>query len=149
MLREGCFLVDGGVLNNLPIDVMRANFSGSVIAVDTSSDQPLTVDNYWNLKCPTGFEILKKRFAANGKNAGLPNILEVLLRTATLASHRQAKKARSQADLLISPPLEAFGVMNFDDFDEIVKIGYDYTVQLLQQMDTSTDLLKKLRGRIA
>jgi NTE family protein len=146
LLRDGAPLIDGGILNNLPIDVMRNHFSGSVIAIDVSEDKPLIFDNRWDGRCPSGFEILKERLTGGGTNPGLPNILEILLRTATLASGRQARLAREQADLLLTPPVESFGFMDFDEFDRIVKSGYEYTAQLLQNLERSPEGLHKFRG---
>jgi NTE family protein len=42
---KGCQLVDGGILNNLPIDVARAGGNGPVIAVDVSPAFPLQSPN--------------------------------------------------------------------------------------------------------
>src|SRR5262249_36641916 len=115
LLRDGAPLVDGGILNNLPIDIMRKYFSGSVIAIDVSRDKPLIFDNRWDGRCPSGFEILKETLVGRGAKTGLPNIFEVLLRTATLSSGRQVRHARDQADLLLTPPVESFGFMDFDE----------------------------------
>jgi len=34
LLRDNRVLVDGGVLNNFPIDIMRKHFSGRILAID-------------------------------------------------------------------------------------------------------------------
>jgi NTE family protein len=146
LLRDGMPLIDGGILNNLPIDVMRNHFSGSVIAIDVSMEKPLIFDSRWDQRCPSGFEILKERFARGGTNPGLPNIFEIMLRAANLASGRQARYARDQADLLLTPPVESFSIMDFDEFDRIVDTGYQYTVQLLRDLERSPEGLNKLRG---
>jgi len=63
----------------------------------------------------------------------MPGILEVLFRTATLASDRLAQQNREQADFLLVPPVEKFGLTDFDHFDEIVEIGYRYAIGVLEK----------------
>lgn len=41
VILSGCQLVDGGILNNLPTDLARANGGGPVIAVDVNPQFPL------------------------------------------------------------------------------------------------------------
>ncbi|MCI0366386.1 MAG: patatin-like phospholipase domain-containing protein [Phycisphaerales bacterium] len=135
-VKDGRMIVDGGVLNNLPIDVMREHFSGTLIAIDTSKHKPLFVDGRWDLTCPSGFEILKSKLDPFQPPGGLPSILEILRRSATLASERHAARARTQADLLIAPPVEKFSITDFACFDEIVENGYRHTVTLLKERTT-------------
>jgi len=139
LLRNGRMLVDGGVLNNLPIDIMRRHFSGSVIAIDVSRQEPLVVDSRWEMKCPSGLDILRDKFRLLGPKLGLPSIFEVLRRTVTLASERQAQLARLNADLLITPPVSTFGLTEFTAFDRIVELGYRHTVRLLEELDKNPD----------
>ncbi len=138
LLRDGRFLVDGGVLNNLPIDIMRQRFSGNILAIDVSRPEPLVVDSRWEMKSPSGFEILRNGFGRARKRVGLPNIFEVLRRTITLASERQAQQARPQADLLFAPPVWMFRLTDFASFDRIVEIGYRYTIEALTDLEKNS-----------
>jgi predicted acylesterase/phospholipase RssA len=135
LAKAGRLLIDGGVLNNLPIDVMRAHFSGKIFAVDVSTYDALLVGKRWDLLCPSGFEILFDKLNPFTPKADLPNIFEILHRTATLSSGRQARQARAQADVLITPPVERFSVADFDSFDEIVEMGYRNTLEVLEALD--------------
>ena len=60
--RDGRLLVDGGVLNNLPVDVMAATGEGPVIAVDVMARLPV------------------------GSSGRLPSIIETLARASVLGA---------------------------------------------------------------
>jgi NTE family protein len=128
-------LVDGGVLNNLPIDLMQDHFSGKFFAIDVSKYHPIAVDNRWNLMCPSGFELLRARLHPFRPKPQMPSIVEMLLRTITLASEGQSRRAREKANLLLTPPVEMYPLLNFNDFDAIVEKGYRYTISALEQLD--------------
>ncbi len=135
MFVDGRVLVDGGVLNNLPSDIMRSTYGGRVIAVDVSQQRVRTVDPEWNEQTPSGWQLLWRRFNPFLERAKLPGILEVLTRTATLNSDRLSRETRHLADLLIAPPLLGYGIMRFDKMHEIVESGYRHTLELLEALD--------------
>jgi predicted acylesterase/phospholipase RssA len=39
----------------------------------------------------------------------------------------------NKVDLFLKPPVQDFGVLEFDKFDQIVQIGYDYSKPLVEQ----------------
>ena len=78
-------LVDGGVMNNLPIDVMRARCSGPVIAIDISPDNGLTGQSGPHAKLPAS-AALWKHFNPFADKSELPHIFNILQRTSQLGS---------------------------------------------------------------
>jgi len=46
VIRDGRMLVDGGILNNLPVDIMRARCGGTVIAINVSPTVEPTVNSF-------------------------------------------------------------------------------------------------------
>src|SRR5439155_14996081 len=89
-----------------------------------------------------GFEIFRGKLNPFTRAVALPGILEILRRTATLASERQAHRAREQADLLITPPVAKYRVTDFDRFDAIVEQGYRHTMLELQALESNPDMMK-------
>src|SRR5262249_4796147 len=112
------------------------HFAGTVLAIDVSRIDPLQVDQRWDLMCPSGFDILRAKLNPFGPKVGLPGIFEILRRTATLSGERLAQQNRDQADFLITPPVQMFGVTDFDAFDQIVQIGYQHTISILRQLSS-------------
>jgi predicted acylesterase/phospholipase RssA len=64
-----------------------------------------------------------------------PNILDVLQRTAMMNSSQNAKSAlaSNQADLLLTPPLEEFGLLDWNALEGLYEAGYRYATEALSQ----------------
>jgi NTE family protein len=134
LFLDGRVLVDGAVLNNLPVDIMREQFSGAVLAVDVSTRVPLKVDAQWNGQTPSGWRLLWNRLNPLAQSFKLPGIFDVLNRTAMLHSELQLRHTRGEADLLITPSVAAFRLGDFESIDALVQIGYTDTVSALERL---------------
>lgn len=119
-------LIDGGIMNNLPIDIMSGMGRGPIIAADVTT-------NY-------GFESsideidhrpLWQLFAHARK--GTPNILTVLMAAGTISSYAQVRSMRSMVDVLIEPHLSQVSMLNWKAFDTVVEAGYRSTIQALEE----------------
>jgi predicted acylesterase/phospholipase RssA len=105
-LRDGPrILVDGGVLDNLPVETMLRAESGPVIAVDVM-----------------GRSVPGAR-RANRTGDRLPSLLETVARSTTLASRGRAVGQRELASVAIVPELRDVGLLDFARFDAIVAAG--------------------------
>ena len=124
-------LVDGGLLNNLPGDVMRRLWGGRVISVDVSPTSDLRVEDKIS-SLPSAWSILWSRLNPFAKRLKAPNILEILTRASTLASIQNAALAKSEADLYLEPPVDDFKMFDMADLDRLVDIGYEYAVERLE-----------------
>ena len=109
-------LVDGGVLDNLPIEAMTSRREGPVIAVDVMA---------------RGLP-RNRRAAANGQPK-LPNILETLARSVALASRGRAEQQRTFATMVITPELADVGLFEFKRIDAIVDAGRRAAEEALAQ----------------
>jgi predicted acylesterase/phospholipase RssA/CRP-like cAMP-binding protein len=115
---NGALLIDGGVLNNLPADVMKTVCGGPVIAVNVTPDKDLAVSGPYP-EAISGWRLLLKR-----KRMNLPGILPIIMRTTMLASTHQRDRTAADIDLLISPPVEPFGMFDWGKLDAIAEAGY-------------------------
>ena len=96
---EGHFLVDGGILNNLPTDVVRRDLKADiVIAVYLKSDILRPSD--------TG------------------SIIGVLERAFVASTEQNVALAMPLADLVISVPLDEYTATDYAKAEQIVKAGY-------------------------
>lgn len=125
-------LVDGGVLNNLPVDVMAATGEGPVIAVDVmrkpaapgagggggggGAQKPSRAARA-AAKKPSPFGL----FSADNV---LPSLVDTLARSTVLGSQRRAEANRAKAALVISPELSDVGLLEWRRIDNIVERGY-------------------------
>jgi CRP-like cAMP-binding protein/predicted acylesterase/phospholipase RssA len=122
-------LVDGGVLNNLPVDVMRDLCGGSIIAVNVSPEKDLSVDYD---QFPSPWKLLWDRVFGSQKSHNVPNILDLLMRTTMVGSIHKTNAVKIEADLYLQPPVDRFKLLDFKALDKIVEVGYEYAKKKLE-----------------
>ena len=62
--------------------------------------------------------------------------MRILLRSALVASAARAIEDRASADLLITPPLQQFDLLDWTSFDKAIEIGYRTTMEALEKART-------------
>jgi NTE family protein/lysophospholipid hydrolase len=125
VVADGRLLVDGGVLNNLPGDLMRLRGAGVVIAVDVNDKSDLLVDDSCT-PIPSPWKILWRRINPFAKTLDVPGILSILGRTSLLGSIHKLNEVMRDVDLYLNPPVGAFGILENDSLEEIAEAGYRY-----------------------
>jgi NTE family protein len=120
--REGELLVDGGVLDNVPIGPMRERGEIKVIAVNVTPARGLA---------PRSPAPARRRFlpwaragAFEPPRVRLPGIVQTLIRSGTLGTVGRLEALRRAADLFIEPPVEGFRTFNWERVGDIAEIGY-------------------------
>ena len=118
---EGHLLVDGGVMNNLPVDVMAQEARGPIIAVDVSGEIDLHAEDerYGERSI---ISLIGQRMR------GSPSIISILMRAGTVGSNLQRKSVRALADYLFEPPLAGIGMRDWNGFEQAIAHGYAYAV---------------------
>ncbi len=124
--HHGHLLVDGGVMNNLPVDVMAENSHGPIIASDVTGEIDLhaTDDQYGER--PIWWLIAERM-------RGTPSIISILMRSGTVGSEAQRRVVRERADYLFEPPLEDVGLRDWKAFDRAIAEGYAHTTMRIEQ----------------
>jgi NTE family protein/lysophospholipid hydrolase len=141
MFYKGDILVDGGVLNNLPGDILRERFGGLTIVVDVSPHGSVNVPDSLE-DPPSGWSLLWQRLNPFGPRGGVPSMVEILYRTATLSSDRMSKLTYGMADLVLAPPISRFGIVQFSAIDDLIEVGYRYACDQLERLDRAGALWK-------
>lgn len=131
MFLNGHVLVDGGVLNNLPGDIMMDRYSGAIVAVDVNPMETMDVPPDI-AEVPSGWGVLWNRLNPFAAPLKVPGIFDILYRTATLSSDRLAKRTHDRTDFLLTPPVSHFGVLEFDALERIAEIGYRDAIAALK-----------------
>jgi len=124
--HHGHLLVDGGVMNNLPVDVMRQRESGPIIASDVTGEIDLQVrdDKYGERPI---WQLLWQRMR------GTPSIVSILMRSGTVGSEAQRRVVREQADYLFEPMLPDIGLRDWKLFDRAVAEGYAHAAAMIEK----------------
>jgi NTE family protein len=124
--HHGHLLVDGGVMNNLPVDVMRQHESGPIIASDVTGEVDLLVRDDRYGERPWWWLIAQRM-------RGTPSIISILMRSGTVGSEAQRRVVREQADYLFEPPLPDIGLRDWQSFDRAVAEGYEHAMQRIEK----------------
>ena len=122
---KGQLLVDGGILNNIPVDVMRHLWRCKIIAVDVGLHEDLRVDPDLDV-CPGAGTILQRKLTRGKKAMKLPSIGDILFNTLLCSSQMHRNLAVEQADYVLTPDISQFSLLGFEKMKEIIAIGYKH-----------------------
>lgn len=139
VLHNGDLLVDGGVLNNLPADVVGQLCQGSVIAVDAAPRIDLSTDT----QAPpslSGWSLLWGYLNPFGVRLPIPNIFSILTRAAMLSTLSNTEMLKREADLYLHPPTEEIGMFDWKAIDRAVDIGYRFALAQLEAWEKARTL---------
>ena len=123
LIRDGQLLVDGGLIDNLPVGVARERLAGRVIAVDVTADLDLrtTASAYPSPWIEFAGRLVRRRGRARGAP---PGMFEVMMHSMLLASLAHTQRMRLEADLCLRPDLAGFGLLALERYGEIIDAGY-------------------------
>ncbi|HEX4928791.1 MAG TPA: patatin-like phospholipase RssA [Burkholderiales bacterium] len=141
VVREGSVLVDGGLVNPVPVSMCRAFGAEIVIAVDLSWGK---LGAYRNLgrdvppvETPGWLERLRPGWLAArsspGEGPSIPSIFEVFTTALDIVEQRVARSrlAGEPADVLITPLLPDFGTMEYHRAGEAIAEGRSAVERML------------------
>ena len=109
--RAGRLLVDGGVLNNLPVDHMAETEEGPILAVD----------------------VIRRLDLGDDGEPPLPTIAETLARATVLGSVERAERNRRLALVLVTPEVDAIGLRQWSAIHAAVEAGRRAATQTLEE----------------
>ncbi|CAI9715518.1 patatin-like phospholipase domain-containing protein 7 [Octopus vulgaris] len=126
---DGHLLLDGGYVNNLPADVMRAKGAQTIFAVDVGSQTEDELTNYGDEL--SGWWLLWNRWNPWAKNVKVPDMNEIQSRLAYVSCVRQLEMVKnSDYCEYVRPPIDKFKTLQFGSFDEIYEVGYHHAKTL-------------------
>jgi len=104
---QGRLLVDGGVIDSIPVSVAREKGADIVIAVDISE---------------------------NVVNFNITNIVDVMLQSITIMGAVNAKTRKKESDVLISPKVGDVGMMDFTQKKRCMLAGIEATQKMMPEI---------------
>ncbi len=96
---DGKILSDGGLVNNIPTNVVKAMGADILIVVNIETQL--------------------------ADRESLESLLGVLTQTINIATAENSRRSLIQADLVIAPDLEKFSSASFSSSEEIINLGYE------------------------
>ncbi|WP_373489063.1 cyclic nucleotide-binding and patatin-like phospholipase domain-containing protein [Blastomonas sp.] len=102
---EGNILVDGGVLDNVPVVTMRALKSGPNIVVTLGA-----AGQTWRIQAAYGAlrrrgQLIRDLLLRRKSNSDFPSIVEIMQRSMVVASRIASRSMLRESDILLSPPI--------------------------------------------
>jgi NTE family protein len=138
---DGHLFVDGGTVNNLPVDVMERYGAETIIAVDLLSDAVRKVEVDW---MPSTAALLIDRLRPKARRRyRLPGLPEMLFNATVLQSAGRQKEMRARADICIRPALKGVRLLDWRKYDGVVRSGYDSARAQLAAADA--EVMARLR----
>jgi NTE family protein len=132
---RGDLLCDGGVVDNLPTDVMQRLERGSIIACGVTVDGDIRAAHAGHEEPDPGALL---QWQGEGER---PSFGEILMRTATLTAdtviHHDAVE---RADIYVRMPVQDISIFGWRHLDELIERGYRHALaQLAPLRDSLVD----------
>jgi NTE family protein len=115
---QGKLLVDGGVVDNVPVSVAREKGADIVIAVDI------------------GQQVV---------NFNITDIIDVMLQSITIIAAENAKARKKEADVLISPRIGDVGMLDFSQKKRCMQAGIDAAQKVMPEIKEQIEEWQKKR----
>ncbi len=138
LYKNGQLFVDGGLLNNVPVDLMRSRQAGKIIAVDVSGSRMNQDELYANFlgaksaaEAPSFFRSLSNKMRRRENRAVVPSLGSILIRSTMIGSVMKVKQAKKEADIYARLPVEKFGLLDWHLAEDLINLGYDYALENL------------------
>jgi NTE family protein len=110
--HQGKLLVDGGLIDNVPVSVARGKGADIVIAVDIGKQ----VSNF-----------------------NITDIIGVMLQSITIMSAENAKIKKLDADVLITPEIDAVGMLDFTLKKQYMQAGIEATQKMMPEIKAAIE----------
>jgi len=123
--EDGHLLLDGGYMNLVPGDILLKQMNAkAVICVDVSQED---IEGYYDYGTSlNGFWLLWNSLNPFAETVRVPSMAEISRKLIWVSSVNHRAAVKENADLFLTPPVQQYGTLEFDRFDEIVEAGYQY-----------------------
>lgn len=160
-------LVDGGLVNPVPVNIVKEMGADIVIAVDLNHDLFEKKEERRKLKAPEksqiqsldeesnqvqAIKLLKEKYKILEESVSQklnewmpgnddPNIFEIIANSINIMEGKitEINLQLNKPDILLQPPLGKLGLFDFDHAEESIEIGYK---SMSEKIDPLKDLLK-------
>ena len=130
---DGNMLLDGGYVDNLTVQHMKSLGADVIFAVDVGALDDNTPQTYGDSL--SGFWASFNRWNPFSSHPNPPTLQEIQGRLAYVSSVDALERAKTTPGCrYMRPPVDPYGTLAFDKFEEIEGVGYQYGKQYLAQL---------------
>lgn len=136
MVVHGELHLDGGILNNLPVDIMRKLIgkNGTLVASELTHQYVDENEYFFPPVLTLGRTLLAKTKLAH-KNYKFPRLIDTFLKSLLAGSAAKQAENSANADILITPNLSRFSLLNISKKAEVelIELGFKSAVKAVRQ----------------
>lgn len=124
---EGNILVDGGVLDNVPVKIMHGLKTGPNIVVSLGDPDEIwrTLVKYDDIR--GRWTLLRDVMLRRKREAEFPSIIEIMSRSMVVASRMASKEMLGEQDILVNPPIiPGMQILDWHLGRELAQMAADY-----------------------
>ncbi len=123
-------LVDGAVINNMPVDIMKKRIAGGkILAVNCYSVLSESRRTIPDDPSVSGWKLLFEHFNPFKKKESRETIYNILIDSVNLASNEHQRRMEWEADYLIKIDSSGYELLDFKSIKAICEIGYQSSMQ--------------------
>jgi NTE family protein len=141
---KGQYLIDGGVSNKVPVDVMSRWGTDFIIAVNVA---PEVDPSFYSLETPRRPGLLGRMMGSFSRNMREmyqePSIIQIMARTYSTSATKLTEAHLHLADVNIRPNTDGIGMLDFLKLDECLAAGEESARRHADEIKTK---LQALRG---
>lgn len=133
LAEGGDVLVDGGVMNNLPADLLREHLGPGTVIASNAYGGRADAERMSFGDDVSGWAVLRSKVLPIGRKVRAPSLLGTLMRATSLASKRLLDEAARYADLVVTYPSSTVRSLEFDQHEETIAIGYRHATEAVAE----------------
>ncbi len=137
---DGNILVDGGVLDNVPVAVMHRLKAGPNIVVSLGDPEEVWRTNATYNMVRGRWQLLRDMMLRRKQEVDLPSIVEIMSRSMVVASRMASKEMLGPSDVMLTPPIiPGMELLDWHLGRNLAEIAAGYVAE---QAETNPDLAR-------
>lgn len=135
-------LIDGGITNNLPVDVMHRylNDGISIAVIMMTSQGKIAYEEY---ELSSGWRLLLRQLNPFQKKKKFPTMGQIVMNATLLSSRVHSTMMSKEATHCLIVDCSRYGPLDFKSFHEIIEIGYRTALE-----EFSKDIYKDIKSKV-
>jgi predicted acylesterase/phospholipase RssA/CRP-like cAMP-binding protein len=121
--------IDGGVIDNLPVEAMYKKPVRHIIAVSLSAEETAMFDLH---EVPTSWELFWSKIT-NTTTHQLPGISSILVNSITINSRHRQESSKTNVSVFLDLDLKEFKFLDWNNWKQLIEKGYSQTNQKLKE----------------
>jgi predicted acylesterase/phospholipase RssA/CRP-like cAMP-binding protein len=125
VVHRGDLLVDGFVMNNLPVDRMRRFVHGGpIVAVDVMPAQDLPDNADYGERGLSGLKVLYRKLNPFVPSMTIPTIAEIIMRSHEINSVARQRRLKGETPFYLQPPIAGFDMFDYAVGPKVADAAY-------------------------